>query len=467
MAMHMPRSTATSTASTTALLLTCLTVVATIDSQQSGDPCFCQLNGDIGDCECTSESVDVFNNHKIFPLLDELLRRDYFRYYKVDLFRPCLFSRGGSGQCSSRGCAVDHCRESEIPAGLKNDKSHDKYSKQANENDSNCKKGEDNEDKLGKLDVELSQESQEAFVSWTKHDDLLENFCETGDVASPEAEFYDLIRNPERFTGYSGPSAVNIWKLIYEQNCFKPDKPDYEHYLSIEQGMSCLEKRIFFRLISGFHTSINVDVVANWLIPGKNAFEPPRWGPNVEEFVRRFDPRQTNGEGPRRLQNMYFAYLVEMRALIKAAPYLAEELFFTGNEVEDEAVRDAVRQLLDLLKSFPHPFDESQLFQGNARKLKEDFKVHFRNISLILDCVGCDKCRLWGKVQFSGLATALKILFSGDSMNPDSVVSQEHRRSATMPFQLMRSDIVALFNGFGRLSKSLHEVELFRLELAR
>ncbi len=30
---------------------------------------------------------------------------------------------------------------------------------------------------------------------------------------------------------------------------------------------------------------------------------------------------------------------------------------------------------------------------------QEDFKVHFRNISRIMDCVGCDKCRLWGKLQ--------------------------------------------------------------------
>jgi len=41
------------------------------------------------------------------------------------------------------------------------------------------------------------------------------------DVESPDAEFYDLVRNPERFTGYAGQSAVNIWKLIYDQNCFK------------------------------------------------------------------------------------------------------------------------------------------------------------------------------------------------------------------------------------------------------
>jgi len=41
------------------------------------------------------------------------------------------------------------------------------------------------------------------------------------DVESPDAEFYDLVSNPERYTGYAGQSAVNIWKLIYDQNCFK------------------------------------------------------------------------------------------------------------------------------------------------------------------------------------------------------------------------------------------------------
>jgi ERO1-like protein beta len=48
--------------------------------------------------------------------------------------------------------------------------------------------------------------------------------------------------------------------------------------------------------------------------------------------------------------------------------------------------------------------------------LKEEFKSHFRNVSRIMDCVGCDKCRLWGKVQTTGLATALKVLFELDEM---------------------------------------------------
>jgi hypothetical protein len=42
-------------------------------------------------------------------------------------------------------------------------------------------------------------------------------------------------------------------------------------------------------------------------------------------------------------------------------------------------------------------------------------KIFF--ISAIMDCVGCEKCRLWGKLQVLGLGTALKILFSVDGGN--------------------------------------------------
>jgi hypothetical protein len=38
-----------------------------------------------------------------------------------------------------------------------------------------------------------------------------------------------------------------------------------------------------------------------------------------------------------------------------------------------------------------------------------------------MDCVGCDKCRLWGKLQVSGFGTALKILFELDEKALESV----------------------------------------------
>lgn len=55
-----------------------------------------------------------------------------------------------------------------------------------------------------------------------------------------------------------------------------------------------------------------------------------RWGPNLEEFVKRFSPETTNGEGPNWLRNLYFVYLLELRALAKAAPYLEKEEYYTG-----------------------------------------------------------------------------------------------------------------------------------------
>ncbi|GAB2257521.1 hypothetical protein Droror1_Dr00023580 [Drosera rotundifolia] len=36
--------------------------------------------------------------------------------------------------------------------------------------------------------------------------------------------------------------------------------------------------------------------------------------------------------------------------------------------------------------------------------------------SALMDCVGCEKCRLWGKLQILGLGTALKILFSANGL---------------------------------------------------
>ena len=48
------------------------------------------------------------------------------------------------------------------------------------------------------------------------------------------------------------------------------------------------------------------------------------------------------------------------------------------------------------------------------QELRDQFKLNFRNVSRIMDCTGCDKCRLWGKLQISGIGTALKILFELD-----------------------------------------------------
>lgn len=66
-----------------------------------------------------------------------------------------------------------------------------------------------------------------------------------------------------------------------------------------------------------------------------------------------------------------------------------------------------------------------------------------------MDCVGCDKCRLWGKLQVQGMGTALKILFSGDDPGPNSTLDANRKNR----FQMRRTEIVSLLNAFGRYNR--------------
>jgi hypothetical protein len=119
------------------------------------------------------------------------------------------------------------------------------------------------------------------------------------------------------------------------------------------------------------------------------------------------------GSHPERLQNVYFTYALLLRAVKKVGPYLDKYEYRTGNPQEDEKTRLMVQDFIKSADSCPSTFDENLMFKGpEAQILKKEFKDHFRNVSQIMDCVGCEKCRLWGKVQTVGLGTALKVLFS-------------------------------------------------------
>jgi hypothetical protein len=127
-----------------------------------------------------------------------------------------------------------------------------------------------------------------------------------------------LTENPERFTGYAGPSSGRVWKAIYEENCFDivhqmtegcetcnnimnlgaksapsrpvetskfqkpvspfahvPDKKAELHQFLSDLAEEadggndsndevCLEKRVYYRLISGLHSSISIHICDEW-----------------------------------------------------------------------------------------------------------------------------------------------------------------------------------------------------------
>ncbi len=68
-----------------------------------------------------------------------------------------------------------------------------------------------------------------------------------------EGVYVNLLKNPERFTGYSGESAERIWRAIYEENCFAflKDETLFKDSLSGNHKDVCIEKQSFYRLISG------------------------------------------------------------------------------------------------------------------------------------------------------------------------------------------------------------------------
>lgn len=72
-----------------------------------------QLKGSIDDCSCNVDTVDYFNNMKIYPRVQSLLVRDYFRFYKVNLKQECPFWADDS-KCAIRYCHVQPCQEVSI-----------------------------------------------------------------------------------------------------------------------------------------------------------------------------------------------------------------------------------------------------------------------------------------------------------------------------------------------------------------
>lgn len=166
----------------------------------------------------------------------------------------------------------------------------------------------------------------------------------------------------------------------------------------------------------GIHASISIHICAEHLDRATG-----EWGPNLNCFIWRLATH------PDRLSNVYFNAVLLLRAISRAVPYFhaydvgitppGSRLVESASGRTDEATRASFDKVLALAKraDVSHAFAEDAFFTGpDAPVVMEEFKSHFRNVSRIMDCVGCDKCRLWGKLQVSGFGTALKILFALD-----------------------------------------------------
>jgi hypothetical protein len=298
-------------------------------------------------------------------------------------------------------------------------------------------------------------ESQKKTFSWSQKTDpvvtdaseLAEADCDEGTLpdtfwvdmcssitAGETTKVVNLALNPERNTGYNG---THIWNAIYEENCILDGAP----------ADLCYEERVLYRLLSGLHTSTTLSIAKNYYAPSKRKGRV-NWEANPQYFMDRFE------HNPEHIRNLHFSYVVLLRALQKASPFLYKYEIRTGDIVEDETAAILLKRLLDssILQSCQSvfsAFDESLMFKeqvsatSDVVSLQQNFKGVFHNISSILDCVQCQQCKLHGKMAMLGYGTALKILFMNEN------------RLAT---SLERNEIVAFINTVAKFSESLREV---------
>ncbi|KAJ3813980.1 endoplasmic reticulum Oxidoreductin 1-domain-containing protein [Lentinula aff. lateritia] len=368
--------------------------------------------GPIDATTCDYETVEGSNN-QLHDSLQHLLRLPFFKYLQIDLYRGCPFWEDDA-TCTESTCSIVNVDESKIPAEWRTKA-------------------------LSKVDP-VGESYRELDGCYYRDSD----FCFLED---PQREYYDLTTIPERYTGYTGSSPHQIWRAIYQENCFTPRRPDATLQDDEEQ---CLEEKVYNKVISGLHASISTHICLDYLDQTTG-----KWGPDVQCYITRV------ASHPERLEYIYFNTVLLLRAISRMTPYLEQYDYFHG--ISDAHIDEAKRNLekvVDIARRVGR-FDESQMFTGLAAiPLREDFKAHFRNVSRIMDCIECDQCRLWGKVQTAGLATAMKILFELD----DNVFSFAANSSVETIIQ--RSELAALFNTADRFSESIQAAVRF-LSMAR
>lgn len=360
-----------------------------------------------------ADAVSPRATAELHKSLEELTHYStFFSIFRVALDTKCPFWED-NGQCRIRECSVCNCAPHEVPTAWRVPKSGE-----------GCVGRAPSPGNVDRTLPAFLKKHEKRMRGRYKRDDAL---VWTAQDSAKEAQFVDLRKNPEQFTGYTGAHANSIWAAVYNENCF-----------TFSQGCktgicaedTCKEERVLYRLISGIHTSITAHLLKMY------KFSDGRWGENAEGFRFRI------GNHPERIKNLNVALAIATRATAKASKALSPEnyKYVTGDSANDEFTRAQLRVVLSNPLLDPDcrkpAFDESDMFLAEQRYQLAEFRGKFHNISKIMNCLGCEKCRLWGKLQFLGLGTALRVLFERD-----------------VP-KLNRNEVIALVNLLHKLSAS-------------
>ena len=350
---------------------------------------------------CSASDIEI-RNYGIQDFIHRILDHPFFRIVQVNLSSECEFWTITS-QCKNEGCQICECDEDDIPKAWK----------------------EEDKQKLIEKIHPVDKEVESYYNLWELNDDE-----DLWTVSTPgKTSFIDMSKNPVGFTGYTGEDSWRIWQAVYSENCFS-------------EGLNsqCNGKRVFYRLISGVHSAVSA-FVCNFFPNkvGEGPLATEEIGPNPKLYFAKV------GDFPDRVENIYFTLIFLLRAVNKASSYLTSYDYYTGDTRIDNALQDFMKDFINsnlISTCVPDDtFNEETIFDSNDEgtlALKKELKESFRKISMIMDCVGCEQCKLHAKMKISGIGTAMKILF--EDMNK---------------VQFHRNEIADLFHAIGYFSDAV------------
>ncbi|KAG7343431.1 endoplasmic reticulum oxidoreductin [Nitzschia inconspicua] len=368
------------------------------------------------------------NAEIVHPLLKRVVETPFFAHFKIDLCSDCELWTDAP-LCVLRDCGVCECDEPPAWANTV------EWMPSITGPDADCAYLDDQV--VTTVDHHVLDEwpSSSGLLSFLNDDSKVET--ESNHAISDTAVVVDLRLNPERYTGYNGPSAEKVWNAIHSENCFQQEN-------ATDGGCSLTsDQRVYNRILSGLHSSISLHIAHSYCLemdPNKIA-ECKSWGPHVSIALERVLNHKD------RMENLYVAFAVLLRAVQKVGIAITsavptEDDFFA--ESLKEWKDHLLPQLQNMVNTCPLMFEETSLSLdgeglGNLNRL--ELQRRFRHLQQIMQCVGCDRCKLWGTLQTLGIGTALRVLLAENSTN--EIV------------KLSRQEAVALVHTLERFSSAL------------
>lgn len=384
--------------------------------------------------DCTSDSETCASNavldsvSGLLDVLDRLVKLPQLRFFRVRLDAECPFWAAHVLCMSAENpCAVCTCDEREVPTSLARHVTHEPLLSSYN--------SDEQEERCERTSSETPQPLDFVFKD--------------SQLGMDEA-LVDLVMNPEGNTFYLGEMANKVWDAIYRENCFQlyrdSERGDLEGGGVHLGKTSCSGLHVLHRLVSGLHASISTHIAVHYFkrracsvgIDTIRNVTYELFDPNEDELRRRVLDHSL------RIENLLFLHRFVLRSVSIIAPSLRDGCvdqqggrFYSADRQHDAEMCAALRTLFQdalLCSSSSLSFNENDFMASEEGRnfILPQVEKTLRNITALMDCLTCEKCRLWGKVQLTGLNAAVRVIFGSSTVGAAATAALSTREEVAL-----------------------------------